>query len=230
MVDTFLANMEKIAKAMSKRHRRQQCQIMRAERESDHKAAMAVNQYYEVLSSRDIRQDWSPRPNSVHRVNSDPTTWPFTSSETNNLTVPTATRKRFTSPLNRRNSDPTSWPFTSSETYNLTFPTITQNRFTSPLNRKNSDPTMWPFTSSETNNLTSPTTTQKRFTSPLNRKNSDPTMWPFTSFETNNLTFPTITQKRFTSPLNREKTEQVFIVPVPFTLEPNVRVVDETRL
>lgn len=196
IVDTFLANMEKMAKAMSKRHRRQQFQIIRAEKESDHQAAMAVNQYYEVLSSRDIRLDWSPRPNSLHRVDSDPTTWPFTSSEMNNLTVPTATQKRFASSLNRRNSDPTTRPFTSSETKNLTFPTITQKRFTTPLNRKNRDPTMWPFTSSETNNLT----------------------------------LRTVTQKRFTSPLNREKTEQACIVPVPFTLEPNVRVVDETRL
>ena len=87
---------------MSKRHRSQQCQIMRAERESDHQAAMAVNQYFEVLTSRDIRQDWSHRPSSLHRVNSDPTMWPFTSSEANNLAIPTITQKRFTSPLNRK--------------------------------------------------------------------------------------------------------------------------------
>ena len=66
---------------MSKRHRRQQVQLLKAERERNKQAAMAVSKYYEVLSSRDIRQNWCPKTDdstgSVPRAISNPTMWPF---------------------------------------------------------------------------------------------------------------------------------------------------------
>lgn len=89
IVETFAANMKKKLEVLIKRHRRQQCRAIRAEKESNQQAAMAVSQYYEILSSRDIRQDWSPKRNGVQRSNSDdPTAWPFSGTESNNLTLP----------------------------------------------------------------------------------------------------------------------------------------------
>jgi len=97
IIDNFLANMTKTVKLMSKRHRHQRCQVMRAEKEHDKQAASAVNQYYEVLSVRDIRQDWNPRPVAL-QLDSDPTVWPF-KSDTYRLDVSIKTYKTPTSPL-----------------------------------------------------------------------------------------------------------------------------------
>ena len=86
LVDSFLINIKKKVEALSKRHRQDRCHVMRLERERDQQAVYAVNKYYQVLSLRDIRQQWSHRPLSVQNVASslnsknsyNPTLWPFT--------------------------------------------------------------------------------------------------------------------------------------------------------
>ena len=110
---------------------------MRVEKEHDQQAATAVNKYYQVLSLRDITQEWSPRPTAL------------------------SVKSMEVSLTNKKNS------------YN---------------------PTLWPFNAVTTNNSLSPNVTPNR--------------------------------KPTSLPLRRK---QGFDLPVPFTLEPNVRVIDETR-
>ena len=103
IVDDFLANMKKIVQEMAKRHRRQHCQIVKAEKERHKQAEMALNHYYDFLSSRDIRQGWNPRTDSTEnapRTDCDPTVWPFSSKDGEKLTVPSRIPK-FSPPLNR---------------------------------------------------------------------------------------------------------------------------------
>ena len=86
LVDSFLVSIKKKVEALSKRHRQDRCHVMRLEKERDQQAGYAVNKYYQVLSMRDIRQQWSHRPLSVINVASslngknsyNPTLWPFT--------------------------------------------------------------------------------------------------------------------------------------------------------
>lgn len=88
LVDSFLIDIKKKVEALSKRHRQDRCHVMRMEREREQQAGYAVNKYYQVLSLRDIRQQWSHRPLSVKSVASslngktsyNPTLWPFTSA------------------------------------------------------------------------------------------------------------------------------------------------------
>lgn len=92
LVDSFLVNIKTKVEALSKRHRQDRCHVMRLERERDQQAGYAVNKYYQMLSLRDIRQQWSQRPLSVKSVASslngkhsyNPTLWPFTEA-TNRL-------------------------------------------------------------------------------------------------------------------------------------------------
>lgn len=86
LIDSFLVSIKKKVEALSKRHRQDRCDVMRMERERDQQAGYAVNKYYQVLSLRDIRQQWSHRHLSVKSVASslngknyyNPTLWPFT--------------------------------------------------------------------------------------------------------------------------------------------------------
>lgn len=88
LVDSFLVDIKKKVEALSKRHRQDRCHVMRLEREREQQAGYAVNKYYQVLSLRDIRQQWSHRPLSVKSVASslngkhsyNPTLWPFTTA------------------------------------------------------------------------------------------------------------------------------------------------------
>lgn len=86
LVDSFLVSIKKKVEALSKRHHQDRCHVMRVERDRDQQAAYAVNKYYQVLSLRDIRQQWSHRAVAVKNVASslsskksyNPTLWPFT--------------------------------------------------------------------------------------------------------------------------------------------------------
>ena len=88
LVDSFLIDIKKKVEALSKRHRKDRCHVMRLERERQQQAGYAVIKYYQVLSLRDIRQQWSHRPLSVKSVASslngknsnNPTLWPFTAA------------------------------------------------------------------------------------------------------------------------------------------------------
>ena len=191
---------------MSKRHRHQRCQVMGAEKEHYQQAAIAVNQYYEVLSVRDIRQDWSTRSVTV-RLKSDgnPTMWPFT-NDTNNLPIKYPTSP-FTSEKNLTS------PFTS-ETSNLPikYPT---SPFTSEKNLTS------PFTS-ETSNLPIKTRTNKKPTSPLHVKRKSGGYTSPLHIKRN--------QGGYKSPLHIKRKQGSYNLPTQFTLEPNVRVMDETHL
>lgn len=81
IVEEFYTNMKQMVQEMLKKHHRQQVQLIKAERERNKQAALAVNKYYEVLSLRDIRHNWSPKPDdstgSVPRETRNPTVWPF---------------------------------------------------------------------------------------------------------------------------------------------------------
>ncbi|KAJ7374213.1 hypothetical protein OS493_007287 [Desmophyllum pertusum] len=137
ILECFLTRTKEKMKVISKRHRQERCHVMRVEKEHDQQAATAVNKYYQVLSLRDITQEWSPRPTAL------------------------SVKSMEVSLTNKKNS------------YN---------------------PTLWPFNAVTTNNSLSPNVTPNR--------------------------------KPTSLPLRRK---QGFDLPVPFTLEPNVRVIDETR-
>ena len=116
LVDSFHVNIKKKVEALSKRHRQDRCHVMQLEKERNQQAGNAVNKYYEMLTLRDIRQQWSHRPLSVKSVASslngkhsyNPTLWPFTET-TNHLSpnvtpswrhgsLPSRKRKRFDPP------------------------------------------------------------------------------------------------------------------------------------
>ena len=86
---SFVARLKKKLEVISKRHREERYQVKRAEKDRDQLAETAVNKYYEVLSLRDIRQEWSPRPVTVKSVTSslssrhsyNPTLWPFSGAK-----------------------------------------------------------------------------------------------------------------------------------------------------
>ncbi|XP_074632381.1 uncharacterized protein LOC141890705 isoform X2 [Acropora palmata] len=86
IVEEFHTNMKQMVQEMLKKHHRQQVQLIKAERERNKQAALAVNKYYEVLSLRDIRHNWSPKPDdstgSVPRETRNPTVWPFSKKKT----------------------------------------------------------------------------------------------------------------------------------------------------
>ena len=86
IVEEFYTNMKQMVQEMLKKHHRQQVKLIKAERERNKQAALAVNKYYEVLSLRDIRHNWSPKPDdstgSVPRETSNPTVWPFSKKKT----------------------------------------------------------------------------------------------------------------------------------------------------
>ncbi|KAJ7374219.1 hypothetical protein OS493_007293 [Desmophyllum pertusum] len=65
ILECFLTRTKEKMKVISKRHRQERCHVMRVEKEHDQQAATAVNKYYQVLSLRDITQEWSPRPTAL---------------------------------------------------------------------------------------------------------------------------------------------------------------------
>ena len=103
IVENFYASMKKTVEVMSKRHRKQQLQVLRVERERDQQTATVFNKYYEMLSLRDIRQEWftkypkSPVPNT-DSPDVTPTVWPFL-DEPKNEALLTKTYNRPTTPL-----------------------------------------------------------------------------------------------------------------------------------
>ena len=100
IVENFYANMKKIVEVMSKRHRKQQLQVLRVERERDQQTATVFNKYYEILNLRNIREDWFTKLPKSPEQNGDvtPTVWPFL-DEPKNEAVLTKTYNRPTTPL-----------------------------------------------------------------------------------------------------------------------------------
>lgn len=110
IVENFLSRMKKIVQDMSKRHHRQKCVVMRAEKDREEQAVALVNQYYDMLSSRDIRQDWfSKSPVKSEREIQDikPTVWPFL--DTPKTGTPSFMKRRsgFYKPNTRQTLEPT---------------------------------------------------------------------------------------------------------------------------
>ena len=110
LVDSFLIDIKKKVEALSKRHRQDRCHVMRLEREREQQAGNAVNKYYQVLSLRDIRQEWShrrkPLKSKTSSLNSrkscNPTQWPFTEATNQALTNTTLPWKPTSHPLGRK--------------------------------------------------------------------------------------------------------------------------------
>lgn len=65
LVDKFLANIEKKAKLLSKKHHKERIYLMRAKRQRDQVTNGVVNKYYDALSLDDIRHEWKPHPMSI---------------------------------------------------------------------------------------------------------------------------------------------------------------------
>ena len=109
-MENFLSRMKKIVQDTSKRHRRQQCVVMRAEKDREEQAVALVNQYYDMLSSRDIRQDWfskSPVKSETEIQDIKPTVWPFL--DTPKTGTPSFMKRRsgFYKPNTRQTLEPT---------------------------------------------------------------------------------------------------------------------------
>ena len=121
LVKSFLVSIKEKVEALSKRHRQERCHVMQVERERDQEAADAVNKYYQVLSLRDIRQEWSHRRKPLkskalslsNRKSRNPTQWPFTEA-TNQASINAKLPRRPSSlPLRRKYIlDPLSTPVT----------------------------------------------------------------------------------------------------------------------
>lgn len=107
VLHSFIARLKKKLEVISKRHRVQRFHLKHAERECDQQAATTVQKYYEVLSLRDIRQEWSPRNRTVRSVTSS-----LRSKHSYNLTL---------------------WPF-SEAGYDSSLKVVTSRKF--PLRRK----------------------------------------------------------------------------------------------
>ena len=136
IVDRFIANIKKKVEVLSKRHRQERRHLMRVERERDKQATSAVNEYYEVLSLRDIRQEWSPRavadnsgsPSSSRRNLYNPTTeWSLSSMSIKGLLSPLSSRKSYNF---------TVWPFAESTNHLSPNVTPTGQLASLPLRRK----------------------------------------------------------------------------------------------
>lgn len=119
VVKSFLESFKKNVEALSERHRQERYHVMQVEREHDQEAADAVKKYYQVLSLRDIREEWSHRHkpfkskvSSLSSKNSrNPTQWPFTEASNNALTNSKLPWKPSTLPLGRKYLfDPLSYP------------------------------------------------------------------------------------------------------------------------
>ncbi|PFX27514.1 hypothetical protein AWC38_SpisGene7754 [Stylophora pistillata] len=109
VLHSFIARLKKKLEVISKRHRVQRFHLKHTERECDQQAATTVQKYYEVLSLRDIRQEWSPRNLTVRSVTSS-----LRSKHSYNLTL---------------------WPFAFSEAgYDSSLKVVTSRKF--PLRRK----------------------------------------------------------------------------------------------
>ena len=121
LVKSFLVSIKKNVEALSKRHRQERCHLIQVERERDQEAADAVNKYYQVLSLRDIRQEWSRRRKPLKskvsslssRKSCNPTQWPFTETTNRGLTNVTLPWKASSHPFGRKYAfDPLSTPVT----------------------------------------------------------------------------------------------------------------------
>ena len=121
LVKSFLESVKKILEALSERHCQERCLVMQKERERDQEAADAVNKYYQVLSLRHIRQEWSHRnkhlKSKVSSLSStkswNPTQWPFTEATNQALSNTKLDRKPSSFPLRRKYLfDPLSIPAT----------------------------------------------------------------------------------------------------------------------
>jgi len=110
LVKSFLFSIKKNVEALSERHRQERCHLMQVERERDQEAADAVSKYYQVLSLRDIRQEWSHRRKPLKskvsslssRKSCNPTQWPFTEATNQALTNATLPWKPSSHPLGRK--------------------------------------------------------------------------------------------------------------------------------
>lgn len=110
LVKNFLVSTKKNLEALSERHRQERVHVMQVERERDIEAGNAVNKYYQVLSLRDIRQEWShrrkPLKSKTSSLNSrkscNPTQWPFTEATNQALTNTTLPWKPTSHPLGRK--------------------------------------------------------------------------------------------------------------------------------
>lgn len=121
LVKSFHVNTKKDLEALSERHRQERFHVMQVERERDKEAGDAVNKYYQVLSLRDIRQEWSHRRNPPKskasslniKKSCNPTQWPFTEATNQALTNTTLPWKPRSHPLGRKYAFyPPSTPFT----------------------------------------------------------------------------------------------------------------------
>lgn len=68
VLHSFIARLKEKLEVISKRHRAERFHLKHTERERDQQAASTVQKCYEVLSLRDIRQEWSPRDGTVRSV------------------------------------------------------------------------------------------------------------------------------------------------------------------
>ena len=122
LVKSFLVSTKKKLEALSERHRQERVNVMQVERERDKEAGDAVNKYYQVLSLRDIRQEWShrrrPLKSKTSSLNSrksyNPTQWPFTEATNQALTNTTLPWKPTSHPLGRK------YAFDSLSTHHVT--------------------------------------------------------------------------------------------------------------
>ena len=121
VVKSFLESIKKNVEALSERHRQERYHVMQVERKNDQEAADAVNKYYQVLSLRDIREEWSQRRKPLrskvsslcNRKSRNPTQWPFTEANNQALTNAKLPWKPSTLPLRRKYLfDPLSYPVT----------------------------------------------------------------------------------------------------------------------
>ena len=137
LVDSFFASINKKVEVLSKRHRKERYHVMRTQRERDQQATSAINKYYEVLSSRDIRQEWSLRPTSVkdmavsfsRRNSYNPTQESYYPSLSSFKSVASSLR-------GKKSYNPTLWPFTESTNHLSPNVTPTRRPASLPLRRK----------------------------------------------------------------------------------------------
>ena len=109
-MENFLSRMKTMVQDMSKRHRRQQCEVMRAEKDREEQAVAVVNQYYDMLSSRDIRQDWftkSAVKPEIEIQDIKPTVWPFLDAPKTGTSSFMKRRSGFYKPNTRSTLEPT---------------------------------------------------------------------------------------------------------------------------
>ncbi|XP_078352309.1 uncharacterized protein LOC144637005 [Oculina patagonica] len=161
LVDSFLASIKKKVEVLSKRHRKERTHVMRAQRERDQQATIAVNKFYQAISLRDIQQEWSTYVKNVassfsRRNSLDPTQKSCSPS--------LSSVKNVALSFSRRNS------YSPAQECSSQSPSSVRSVASSPRCKTSNNSTLFPFTES-TNHLSPNVTPTRRAASlPLRRK------------------------------------------------------------